>query len=208
MGKKFWQNGISFSCTQCSYCCRHEPGFVFLYEKDLPNISKKLNLDDESFIKKYCRWVDLNDGYEYLSLVETKNYDCIFWNGACSIYEARPLQCKAFPFWVDALNSIDSWAIITADCKAKIKIYESEQVSQNLENGQSLTEKAEYPCSCLIASNCKKDISQIGRSPQKCFSKKSHYDTNDTSFFSPARIKEILDEQLNSKKIRRVGGKR
>lgn len=208
MGKKFWQNGISFLCRQCSHCCRHEPGFVFLYEKDLPVILKKLNINAESFIKKYCRWVELSDGYEYLSLMETKSYDCIFWNEGCSIYEVRPLQCRTFPFWTNALSSLNAWDIMTAGCKAKIKIHSKEQVSERRENGQNIAKKTDYPCSISAGSNCKNDNLQVGRSPKQSFSKKSPYNAKDASFFSYDRIAEIIDEQLTSKKIKRVGGKK
>ena len=45
-----------------------------------------------------------------LSLIEKTNYDCIFWNnGGCEIYEARPLQCRSYPFWKPFLINKQSW---------------------------------------------------------------------------------------------------
>lgn len=49
------------------------------------------------------------DGVEQLSLQEKANYDCIFWKNGCSVYEARPLQCRTFPFWLSMLESSQSW---------------------------------------------------------------------------------------------------
>lgn len=170
----FWKNGVGFSCSQCSACCRYEPGFVFLYEKDITPLLTVLNLDFASFVEKYCRWVDLHDGYEYLSLIETAKYDCIFWKDGCSVYEARPLQCRAFPFWVDALSSLDSWLGTTAGCNACIKLYASPE--KQLENEAA---PVEYPTS---SENALK---------------------GDATFFSPARIAAIRNEQLSSRKIKR-----
>ena len=155
----FWKNGVGFSCSQCSACCRYEPGFVFLYEKDITPLLTVLNLDFASFVEKYCRWVDLHDGYEYLSLIETAKYDCIFWKDGCSVYEARPLQCRAFPFWVDALSSLDA------------------SPEKQLENEAA---PVEYPTS---SENALK---------------------GDATFFSPARIAAIRNEQLTSQKVKRV----
>jgi Fe-S-cluster containining protein len=56
-----------------------------------------LNLEAELFVKKYCRWVD-QGGDPILSLVEKSNFDCIFWDQGCTIYQARPDQCRSYPF--------------------------------------------------------------------------------------------------------------
>lgn len=36
---------------------------------------------------------------------------CIFLNSAnqCSIYEARPLQCRTYPYWPRVIKSRASW---------------------------------------------------------------------------------------------------
>lgn len=116
----FWDNGIGFLCTRCSACCCYDPGYVFLYEKDIPIMLQKLNITYYDFVERYCRWILFSDGYEYLTLKEKTNYDCIFWENGCSIYQARPLQCKAFPFWPTALRSVDAWNATISGCKAII----------------------------------------------------------------------------------------
>ncbi len=38
--------------------------------------------------------------YSMVSLKERYDYSCIFLNSdGCSIYPARPLQCRTYPFW-------------------------------------------------------------------------------------------------------------
>ena len=42
MSKKFYDDGLQFECARCSYCCRHEPGYVFLSDNDLDAMVKEL----------------------------------------------------------------------------------------------------------------------------------------------------------------------
>lgn len=100
MDKQFWKSGLNFSCTRCSACCRFDPGFVFLSEHDLSRLLEWATMPKDEFIKVYCRWVPKDDGFEYLSLKEKPNYDCILWDDGCKAYTARPRQCSDFPFGI------------------------------------------------------------------------------------------------------------
>jgi len=67
-----------------------------------------LGVSSEQFIQKFCRWVDLGQGY-VLSLKEKKNFDCIFWDQGCTIYHYRPVQCRTYPFWEGPMSSSEKW---------------------------------------------------------------------------------------------------
>jgi len=74
-------------------------------------------MEYKEFAEAFCRWVPVAKGVERLSLKEKSNFDCIFWGaGGCTVYESRPFQCKAFPFWSSTLNSPESWEAIAAGC--------------------------------------------------------------------------------------------
>ncbi|MCK4875065.1 MAG: YkgJ family cysteine cluster protein, partial [Sulfurimonas sp.] len=66
----------------------------------IENISELLGLDIKDFMQQYL----FKKGYKY-SLKEKKfgdSYECVFYDreaNGCTIYDARPLQCKTFPFW-------------------------------------------------------------------------------------------------------------
>jgi Fe-S-cluster containining protein len=109
LDNNFIEKGLRFTCTRCSSCCRHTPGYVFLSEKDINNLLRATNMSRAHFLKNYCRIVSVNGLYR-LSLREKSNYDCIFWSdGRCNVYKNRPLQCKSYPFWSSILSSYDSW---------------------------------------------------------------------------------------------------
>ncbi len=116
MCEPFYKDGLKFECTQCSKCCRFDPGYVFLSYNDLDRLLIHFELSRNIFIEKYCRVVDIGD-QKRLSLIEKANYDCIFWkDGGCTIYEARPLQCRSYPFWKPFLTDREAWDAEAESC--------------------------------------------------------------------------------------------
>jgi len=115
LNQPFYAGGLRFSCTRCSACCRHESGFVFLSEKDVSVLAAHLQMKYPDFVGRYCRWVGAG-WEERLSLKEKSNFDCIFWDQACTVYQCRPLQCRTFPFWQSTLSSRGAWAAAARDC--------------------------------------------------------------------------------------------
>ena len=116
--KGFYARGLRFSCTRCSACCRFEPGFVFLSDRDVSTLKNALKLGEKEFLDLYCRWIPNEDGKSRLSLKEKSNYDCVFWaeKAGCRVYEARPLQCVSFPFWPSVVKDEDSWEMTAGEC--------------------------------------------------------------------------------------------
>lgn len=104
-----------FECARCSACCRHDPGFVFLSEEDLGSLLAHAGMGRDAFIEAHCRWVDRGDG-EVLSLREKPGYDCEFWDGGCTVYEARPLQCRTYPFWPSLIATPGAWEAEALSC--------------------------------------------------------------------------------------------
>jgi uncharacterized protein len=99
---------IDFKCQRCSSCCRISPGVVFLTENDVEKISSFLDLTINDFIKKFCREIIRNDK-TVVGLLEKSNYDCIFWDNGCVVYQARPIQCITYPFWPVIVESESRW---------------------------------------------------------------------------------------------------
>jgi len=112
----FYASGLRFSCKRCSACCRYESGHVFLSEKDLINLSDWLKMDYIDFTKTFCRWVTREQDREFLSLREKSNFDCIFWDFGCKVYNARPVQCRTFPFWQSVIATSGSWETAATGC--------------------------------------------------------------------------------------------
>jgi len=103
MDKEFFKKGINFKCQGSSNCCvsRGSYGFVYLSNKDIKRIAKYFKLSIYLFKKKYC--IKTNN---YIHLKEiNQNGNCQFLeNKKCSIYSARPTQCRTWPFWTENMN--------------------------------------------------------------------------------------------------------
>ena len=114
--RPFYAGGLRFDCTRCQRCCRHQPGYVFLSQGDLEQLAAFLGLSPEEVRARYCREVQWG-GATRLSLRERADYDCVFWGeGGCSVYPARPLQCRSFPFWASQLVDQEHWDAAARDC--------------------------------------------------------------------------------------------
>ena len=111
MDKKIYEKGIKFQCQGSANCCvsRGSYGFVFLSKNDLSKIAKFFKISLIDFKKKYCQ---TTEGFIHLKEVR-ENGDCIFLdNKRCSIYKARPTQCRTWPFWAENMNSKKKTIII------------------------------------------------------------------------------------------------
>lgn len=100
------EDGFSYAfnpsaCEDCqARCCTGESGYIYVSKAEIKAIAKLLKMDERDFVQKYL----FKKMYKY-SIKERKNgdsYECIFYDAAsngCTIYDARPLQCRTFPFW-------------------------------------------------------------------------------------------------------------
>ena len=91
------------ACASCGgHCCTGESGYIWVKYDEIEAISKFLEQSIEDFATIYLKKVK----HRY-SLIERKresedDYACIFFDDEmrrCSIYPARPRQCRTFPFW-------------------------------------------------------------------------------------------------------------
>jgi Fe-S-cluster containining protein len=97
----WWRHGIRFQCQGSGKCCasRGSYGFVYLTLADRRRLAAFLNMPTREFTRRYCR---KTDGYFHLTGPEP---DCIFLAGKrCSVYAARPIQCRTWPFWPENMS--------------------------------------------------------------------------------------------------------
>ncbi|WP_460056201.1 YkgJ family cysteine cluster protein [Spirochaeta dissipatitropha] len=134
MTNRQYENGLHFGCTQCHICCRGEPGYVMLSMKDIHKMADFLSMSVRSFAEKYCRPVR-RQAETYVSLIEKSNYDCVFWDQGCTIYDSRPLQCSSYPFWKSILDQDDGWENEKSYCPGigKGKLFSVKEIDEILD---------------------------------------------------------------------------
>ncbi len=102
----WYEKGVKFGCTKCGKCCTGSPGYVWLTDEDIENLSNHFKMDRETFCKTYTRSV----GGKRSLLEDRYSYDCVLLkNNQCTAYKARPKQCSQFPFWKSVMRSSKTW---------------------------------------------------------------------------------------------------
>lgn len=94
-------------------CCTGTPGYVWLQTEEVAALAARLGMESAGFLSRYTRRVD--DG---LSLREETDGRCVLFEGGvgCRAYEARPRQCRTWPFWARIVATPEAWEREAADC--------------------------------------------------------------------------------------------
>ena len=110
----WFHEGLRFQCTGCGACCTGTPGYVFLSPTDLARLAEHFGLTEEQFTATYTRSVDGG-----VALIDQNAAgDCVFLHEKrCTAYDARPTQCRTFPWWVQHLRTPEEWAEAKTRCE-------------------------------------------------------------------------------------------
>lgn len=115
--KPWYHAGLPFKCLgpECGDCCSGKagPGAVWVNEAEIAALAKLKGLPVEEFRSRFVR-VKGNG----LSLTEKPNYDCSFYEAGkgCTVYDARPSQCRTYPFWNKVMAAKWKWDSEALDC--------------------------------------------------------------------------------------------
>jgi len=124
----WYRDGLRFQCTQCGNCCTGAPGYVWVNAEEMAALAAELGMALEAFQDRYTRRVGAKT-----SLIEYPNGDCVFFDNQarrCSVYNARPRQCRTWPFWDSNVKSPDDWAYTCSICpgSGQGKLHSLEQI--------------------------------------------------------------------------------
>jgi len=110
----WYHAGLRFTCSQCGDCCTGAPGHVWVNNEEIAALARLMQLPVEQFEDRYVRRVGARK-----SLIEFPNGDCVFFDSQtrkCTVYEARPRQCRTWPFWDSNLKTPEDWKHTCAVC--------------------------------------------------------------------------------------------
>jgi Fe-S-cluster containining protein len=109
-----------FTCQpDCGKCCtyREDAGFVYLTKEDIFRLEKHLGQRAEEFAE--CEKFDSTRKAEEPSeewFLKFGDKQCRFLDGnKCGVYEARPTQCRTFPFWPENMKKT-AWKKLKSYC--------------------------------------------------------------------------------------------
>jgi Fe-S-cluster containining protein len=127
----WYRDGLEFGCTRCGHCCTGAPGYVWVSRDEIRQIAEFRGEDVREFSSKFVRRV-----HNRYSLIEKPNGDCIFWDkqAGCTVYSARPVQCRTWPFWPENVESREAWDQVCRVCPGSGmgRIYSVEEIVTEL----------------------------------------------------------------------------
>jgi Fe-S-cluster containining protein len=134
MMNPWYKDGLSFKCTGCGQCCTGSPGYVFVDDAEMQAMADTLNIPLDEFTKRYVRRV----GNQFSLKERPVSYDCVFLEGKrCTVYHARPKQCRTFPWWQDNLSTPQEWQEAAKRCEginhADAPLISLEEIQRNLQ---------------------------------------------------------------------------
>lgn len=106
---------MKFQCQEsckgkcCSASWHKGWGFVFLTKEDTTRLSRHLHQPITTFAEfgqfEFTRFSPTKINAWYLKMnAGTCQY---FQDGKCGVYEARPTQCRTFPFWPEYITKME-----------------------------------------------------------------------------------------------------
>ncbi len=105
--RPWYDAGLRFGCTQCGNCCKShgEYAYIYLMEPEVEAIAEHLGLDVETF---RARHTEIDEDW---TIIKTTAPACPFLeeDNRCGIYEARPVQCRTWPFWDENIKRQTTW---------------------------------------------------------------------------------------------------
>jgi Fe-S-cluster containining protein len=103
---------VRFACQGSGRCCvsRGAHGWVYLTLEDRRRLARHLGIPTQEFTRRYC---DKTGGLFHL---KESSPECMFLvERRCDVYEARPTQCRTWPFWPENMGA-KAWRGIAAGC--------------------------------------------------------------------------------------------
>lgn len=111
--RKWYHDGLAFTCQGCGTCCRGPGGYVWITEDEARELAEALGMTLQAFASKFLRTTSSG-----LALVDDKSGDCplLGEDGRCRVYHHRPMQCRTWPWWSENLISRRRWDDVATRC--------------------------------------------------------------------------------------------
>jgi Fe-S-cluster containining protein len=96
--------GLRFECTQCGKCCmrRGKYAYVYVTDAEMVALAKLVGMTLARFRREHTfvdelGWTQLRFGDECCPFLDRER-------NSCTVYAARPVQCRTFPFWFEMVD--------------------------------------------------------------------------------------------------------
>ena len=124
----WFSGGIRFSCTRSGKCCtaHGDYAYVFLTREDERRLAAHLSLPLRELRRRHTK----RPAMEQRSLRFPGGKCTFLRDQQCSVYEARPRQCRTWPFWPENMPRSVWEEEIASFCPGvgKGRLYSAEEI--------------------------------------------------------------------------------
>jgi Fe-S-cluster containining protein len=104
---------------------------VWVSQEEIEQLAGFRGESIDEFCIKFVRQV--GDRY---SLIERPGGDCIFWDAkkGCTVYPARPVQCRTWPFWPENVETPEDWTRVRQVCpgSGRGRLYSAQEIIESI----------------------------------------------------------------------------
>lgn len=111
--RALFARGIRFECQCSGKCCRFRDGYDHVYVdiEERRRLARLRGMRTATFTRRFCE----RSGARWQ--LKSAKAACVFLDrGMCSVYEARPRQCRTWPFWTENMNRVTWKTEVEAFC--------------------------------------------------------------------------------------------
>jgi uncharacterized protein len=115
------ETGLRFGCTMCGNCCSGPEGYVLVSDAEAELLARELGVELSRFLSEYT--LQTREGRSLSERETAHGKDCIFLDrtsvpgrAICGVYEARPAQCRTWPFWPSVVANENAWRLAGRVC--------------------------------------------------------------------------------------------
>lgn len=111
--EKWWEKeNLRFECQADCFKCCVKPGLVYFDTEDIRNASKILGCTPD---KLKSEFLEKEDGHWHINVEGDKPCPFLDFDG-CAVHEAKPKQCRTYPFWRENLHNKNLWRLTAGFC--------------------------------------------------------------------------------------------
>jgi len=135
----WYDKGLMFSCLKCGSCCRSNGDYSYVYvtTNEVQKIMKHLDIPRKEFMRNHCSRL------EGRTIIKFKDGVCsLAQDDSCTVYKVRPIQCKAWPFWLENLDEWVWYEEIASICPGvnRGKLFKKEEIDKIANNVNQVLE--------------------------------------------------------------------
>jgi Fe-S-cluster containining protein len=115
----WYRDGVRFSCKRCGACCTGRGSIVVVTPREREALARHLGIGVAEFESKHTKTAF--DETVLLDDAETGDCEWLERNAdgttGCRVNDAKPDQCRSYPFWPRTLASRETWEDEAKRCK-------------------------------------------------------------------------------------------